>query len=82
MNIVFMPLWLSKTIPGYNRITPDRCLSTQSTNRDSYLSIIKTVLDFHLSGASPKHLRTKVTPDFHHIVKMGEIWGRNQNDKN
>ena len=34
---------------------------------------------------SRKHLRTKVTPDFHltySIVKMGDIWGQNQNDKN
>ena len=31
---------------------------------------------------SRKHLRTKVTPDFHLTYsKMGEIWGRNQNDK-
>ena len=32
-----------------------------------------------------KYLHTKVTPDFHLtscIVKMGEILGRNQNDKN
>ena len=34
------------------------------------------------SYAPRKHLRTKVTPDFHLTVKMGEIWGRNQNDKN
>ena len=32
---------------------------------------------------SRKHLRTKVTPDFHLIYsKKEEIWGRNQNDKN
>ena len=31
---------------------------------------------------SRKHLRTKVTPDFHLTYsKMGDIWGRNQNDK-
>ena len=30
-----------------------------------------------------KHRRTKVTPDFHLTYsKNGEIWGRNQNDKN
>ena len=30
-----------------------------------------------------KHLRTKVTPDFHLTYsKIGEIWGRNQHDKN
>ena len=35
-----------------------------------------------LGYASRKHLRTKVTPDFHlHIVKMGEIWGWYQNGK-
>ena len=36
-------------------------------------------------ATSRKHLRTKVTPDFHltyTVVKMGEICGWYQNDKN
>ena len=32
---------------------------------------------------SRKHPRTKVTPDFHlTYIKIGEIWGRDKNDKN
>ena len=45
------------------------------------VSVTEKVLQPLLSLPSLKHLRTKVTPDFH-LTYMGEIWGRNQNDKN
>ena len=45
--------------------------------------VVSAIFTFPYS--SRKHLRTKVTPDFHltyHVIKMEEIWGQNQNDEN
>ena len=48
--------------------------SGHSISVTSVFKVVKTV-------SSRKHLRTKVTPDFHLTYsKNGEIWGRSQND--
>ena len=50
--------------------------------RHAFIMLIVSTWN-HDACSSRKHLRTKVTPDFHLTYsKMGEIWGRDQNDKN
>ena len=50
---------------------------------DHIIFIVFKIKLCSLACSARKHLCTKVTPDIstQHIVKMGEIWGRNQNDK-
>ena len=51
----------------------------------AYTVLLVFLFFVHLPAPAPsrKHLRTKVTPEFHltYIVKLGEIWGRDQNNK-
>ena len=72
---------------GYFRyvidILPIKTISFDWLEEASFLTE-SNILALMPEISSWKHLRTKVTPDFHltYIVKTGEIWGRNQNDKN
>ena len=67
---------------GYNLdvMRQSACLVINPITVDGYAAL------FNCTPVDPsgKHLRTKVTPDFHltYSKKMGEILGRNQNDKN